>query len=206
MLIGLNNMNIICISDTHGFSFYDKVMKFYPIDMLIHAGDFSNIGTYLEAELFNRELSKLPIKHKIVVAGNHDFALQGTFTFSDDIIYLQDSSVTIEGYKIYGSPWSSIFFDWAFMLCYVERVKKWASIPKDVDILVTHSPPFGILDVHRQLNLGCEALSDRLKELSPILHVFGHIHQGHGITKKGNTIYVNASLDYNKNNPIMLHI
>ena len=202
-------MKIICIADTHGFNshmYYE--LKDSDADIIIHAGDFCNYGTLDDAKAFNEMFSELPMKYKIVVAGNHDFPLIRGFSFSDDIIYLQDSSITINGVKFYGSPWSSLFYNWAFMLDYNGRKAQWAKIPKDVDILITHSPPFGTLDYVNGRNEGCEALANRLKELSPKVHIFGHIHESYGEEIKNNIHYINcAMLNYHKfNAPIELTI
>src|SRR5690606_11518487 len=137
----------------------------------------------------------LPHKRKIFVAGNHDWL----FEKDDDrarglldpgISYLQDSSTEIDGLKIYGSPWQPRFFDWAFNLNRGrEMAEKWAMIPDEIDILITHGRPHGILDlVPRQgwnENTGCEELRKRVEQLSHLgrlkLHVFGHIHCGYGV-------------------------
>ncbi|MCY7348663.1 MAG: hypothetical protein LH614_20935, partial [Pyrinomonadaceae bacterium] len=114
------------------------------------------------------------------------------------IHYLQDSFVEIENLKIYGSPWQPRFFDWAFNLMRgAELARKWKLIPDKVDILITHGPPFGILDeVPRQYfieNTGCEELRKRVEEVRPKLHIFGHIHCGYGETEKFGVKFINAA-------------
>ena len=215
-------MKIICIADTHGLNshmYYE--LKDSDADVIIHAGDFCNYGTLDDAKAFNEIFSELPMKYKIVVAGNHDFAMIRGYKFTKDIIYLQDSSTTIEypvnnldpdskiiSIKFYGSPWSSLFYDWAFMLDYDGRKAQWAKIPKDVDVLITHSPPFGTLDYVNGRNEGCEALANRLKELSPKVHIFGHLHEGYGEVYRNNTHYINCSMlgERGFNTPIEFNI
>jgi Icc-related predicted phosphoesterase len=134
---------------------------------------------------------------------------------SPDFHYLQDSEVEVEGLKVYGSPWTPWFHDWAFNAQRGEDIKGlWDNIPGDTDILVTHGPPLGHGD--RVLyppgqRVGCEDLLNRVKEIKPRLHVFGHIHEDSGKwdrywDKKGTslTTFVNASscdLSYKADNP-----
>ena len=117
-------------------------------------------------------------------------------TCAPDVHYLQDRGVLIDGVRVWGSPWQPRFFDWAFNL---DRgpllAEKWALIPGDTDILVTHGPPFGTLDLTpRGDRVGCEALAARLNDLRVRLHVFGHIHHGYGVVERGQRISVNASI------------
>jgi Icc-related predicted phosphoesterase len=64
-----------------------------------------------------------------------------------------------------------------------EIAEKWALIPADVQVLITHGPPHGILDVvarPRRKHAGCEAMRDRIAELPDLrLHAFGHIHEAY---------------------------
>ena len=161
-------------------------------------------------------LTKLPHKHKLVVAGNHDFLFErdpatarALFTHAT---YLEDEAVEIDGVRFYGSPYTPEFFNWAFMLPRGEALRaKWSRIPNDVDVLVTHGPPNKVLDltVHGD-HAGCEALAERVAELKPKLHVFGHIHEGYGIRDDGPTRYMNASIctfDYRpKNAPMVFEL
>ncbi len=193
-------MRIVCISDTHNCN---EQIKVPDGDILIHAGDATITGRVDEIVLFNSWFAKLPHKHKIFVAGNHDWLFETNNKYargllSDEIIYLQDSSVEIEGLKFYGSPWQPRFFDWAFNLMRgAELAEKWKLIPDDMDILITHGPPNGILDeVPRKYfveNTGCEELRKRVEQIKPKLHVFGHIHRGYGQTEQFGVKFVNAS-------------
>lgn len=193
-------MRIVCISDTHNCN---EQIKVPDGDILIHAGDATVTGRVDEIVLFNSWFAKLPHKHKIFVAGNHDWLFETNNNYarqilSDEIIYLQDSSVEIEGLKFYGSPFQPRFFDWAFNLMRgAELAEKWKLIPDDTNILITHGPPNGILDeVPRKYfveNTGCEELRKRVEQIKPKLHVFGHIHRGYGQTEQFGVKFVNAS-------------
>ena len=176
---------IVCLSDTHNCS---EQIIVPDGDILIHAGDATIRGTIDEIILFNEWFANLPHTYKVFVAGNHDWLFETNNSYARNsldksIIYLQDSWVEIGGLKIYGSPWQPRFFDWAFNLMRgAELAEKWKLIPDDTDILITHGPPFGILDdVPRQYfieNTGCEELRKRVETIKPKLHIFGHIHGG----------------------------
>lgn len=197
-------MKIVCLSDTHNCN---EKISVPDGDLLIHAGDATINGTRSEVEEFLKWFSVLPHKYKIFIAGNHDWLYEinnhfaRLITTNFNIIYLQDSFVELEGLKIYGSPWQPRFFDWAFNLNRgAELAEKWKLIPEDIDILITHGPPNGILDeVPRKYwieNTGCEELIktvERLAKNNLKLHVFGHIHCGYGTTEKFGVKFVNAS-------------
>ncbi len=197
-------MRVVFISDTHNF--HEKIAV-PGGDLLIHSGDATTFGTPEQIEHFNAWFAGLPHSRKIFVAGNHDRLFEtdndrARALLDDSIDYLQDSFVVIGGMKIYGSPWQPRFFDWAFNLQRgAEMAAKWRLIPDDVEILITHGPPNGILDkVPRPFgyeNAGCEALRERVDELLPNgrlkLHVFGHIHCGYGTKTSGGVRFVNAS-------------
>lgn len=193
-------MRIVCLSDTHGMH---AQLKVPDGDILLHAGDFTNIGSMVEFIDFNNWLRSLPHKHKVFIAGNHDFLFERNK--AEDIearvggfggIYLQDAEVTVNGIRIYGSPWTPQFYSWAFMLDrYGEIKEKWDKIPAGLDILMTHGPPLSILDKNNaSMECGCYDLGQRVLEVKPTLHVFGHIHESYGTKKLNGTTYINASL------------
>lgn len=191
------SLRVVAISDTHG---RHRKLDVPEGDLLVHAGDMGAGRDWAELEDFNHWLGLLPHRHKVLVAGNHDFwferfpeQAQSTIT---NATYLQDQSFEVEGFKIYGSPWQPKFGGWAFNLPRGETLAKvWAQIPEDVDLLVTHGPPHGILDrsVHGHL-CGCESLATRLTQIQPQRHVFGHIHEAYGEILRGSTYHVNASV------------
>ncbi|WP_028521930.1 metallophosphatase domain-containing protein [Runella limosa] len=191
-------MKIVCISDTHNLH---RATAVPDGDILIHAGDITVAGDAREVADFNTWLGTLPHKHKVVVAGNHDFCFenspQKTKALLTNAHYLQDSGVEIEGLFIWGSPVSPHYHDWAFNRKRGSEIRRhWKLIPPHTDLLITHCPPFGILDTSdRGSHEGCRDLLDVLQQrVRPRLHVFGHIHEAHGYTTIGTTQYVNASI------------
>jgi Icc-related predicted phosphoesterase len=197
-------MRLVCISDTHNCTTEITVPDG---DVLIHSGDATTIGDSAQIKAFSSWFGSLPHRTKIFVAGNHDWMFErdnerARSLLSKNIIYLQDSAVDIDGLKFYGSPWQPRFFDWAFNLQRGPQLaEKWAKIPLDTNVLITHGPPFGILDeVPNRFgteNTGCEDLRERIATLREFgglkLHVFGHIHCGYGMLQENGVTYVNAS-------------
>jgi Icc-related predicted phosphoesterase len=187
------------ISDTHNL--LDQV-KLPPADILIHAGDATNHGRPEEIVAFNSHLGlvKDRYRHIVFVAGNHDWLFErdpdAARSIMTNCIYLMDSEVTIEGLRIYGSPWQPRFYDWAFNLNRGRQMaEKWRQIPHGLDVLVTHGPPWGILDItYRNDHAGCEDLLERIEEVKPRWHVFGHIHHSYGIQTGEPTSFVNACI------------
>jgi len=195
-------MRLVIISDTHNKMSSINLPKG---DVLIHCGDFTVTGTVSEITQFNRELLRQANKfnHIIIIAGNHDLLFERQPQLARSLLdsrvnYLQDSFCVIDGIKFYGSPYQPRFFDWAFNLMRgAELAEKWNLIPDETDVLITHGPPFGILDeVPRQYfieNTGCEELRKRVETIKPKLHIFGHIHCGYGTTEKFGVKFANAS-------------
>lgn len=202
-------MRLVCISDTHL-----KQVEVPDGDVLVHAGDFTGRGSLTEIHQFNVWLSRLPHQHKVVIAGNHDFGFQTDPALSKSIlsnaIYLQDEMLNIEGKLFYGSPWQPWFHNWAFNLPRrgEELQRRWSSIPENIDVLITHGPPFGILDkTDRGEPVGCELLRAELDRVKPKVHVFGHIHEDYGQFVQNETRFINAStcnLQYKAVNPAVV--
>ena len=188
-------MRIVCISDTH--EQHERIVVPNG-DMLICAGDVTANGSTIALQRFGRWMQQQPHAHKILIAGNHDWCFErnGQSLLPPDIHYLQDSAIVIAGLRVWGSPWQPRFYDWAFNLDRGPQLAaKWALIPADTDILVTHGPPMGTLDLTpRGDRAGCEALAARLEHLRVRLHVFGHIHHSYGVVERGGRISVNASI------------
>lgn len=190
-------MKFVIISDTHG---QHRELQLPKGDVIIHAGDFCDFGNQDEMYDFLNWYKELDFKYKILIAGNHDFfAAEHPKQFLEhlpkEITYLNDNGLTINDIKIWGSPVQPDLVGWAFgKKRGVEMRYHWDLIPRDVDILVTHSPPFGILDKSRSgQSLGCEMLTQRLGKLNPTFHIFGHIHASYGMEMIGNTTFINAS-------------
>jgi Icc-related predicted phosphoesterase len=188
-------MKIVCISDTHG---QHRQLVMPRGDILIHAGDMTVKGTILQINDCLDWLASLPYKHKIVIAGNHDFGFEvspNLIQIPNSVTYLQHNVVELYGLKFWGSPVCPPYHDWAFMWSLERRKKLYETIPEDVDVIINHSPPFGILDYAiLGCHAGCEALRDRLTNLRPKLCVFGHIHENYGMQKIDDIIYVNAAI------------
>lgn len=191
-------MKIVCISDTHG---KHEQVDLPEGDILIHAGDISDRGETWQVESFLHWFSAQPHTYKVFIAGNHDFlAERNSILFRelipDNVIYLNDEGTEIEGIKIWGSPVSPWFYDWAFNRQRGEEIKRhWDLIPKETDILITHGPVYGIRDLtfDRQ-KVGCEELCKRIWEIHPSLHICGHIHEAYGVSEANGITFVNASI------------
>jgi len=192
-------MRIVCLSDTHCQT---NSIDVPDGDVLIVAGDVCLSGRMHELQQFDEFLGQLPHKHKLFVAGNHDipfdcFTTEKAATLlKNATCYLESSSIEIEGVKLWGSPWQPEFFNWAFNLPRGPRLAEiWAQIPNDTDVLVTHTPPYGILDrVDSGEHVGCEDLRRALQRVKPKVHVFGHVHEDRGVMELNGTTFINACI------------
>lgn len=198
-------MKIVMISDTHT---KHRQIDMPDGDLLLHAGDFSHTGSPEDVFHFNTWLGEIKHKYKygvVVIAGNHEKTFCPRMREYDpnvkdhikNAIYLENSSVEINGLKIYGSPISPFFYNWGFNRHRGEEIREdWANIPDDTNILIVHGPPYGFNDkVRSSLPLGCEDLRDRIEQLPNLrLICSGHIHDGYGLTKWKDKTYVNASI------------
>ena len=205
-------MRIVFVSDTHSMIPTNDIPDG---DVIVCSGDISNRGSEYDVKAFSRWYESLPHAHKIVIAGNHDFSFERTpelavdwLTKDNDIIYLIDQAIELDGVKFYGSPWQPEFCNWAFNLSRDtgELGEKWAAIPEDTEVLITHGPPAGILDLcdHGE-GVGCEELLNEVKHrVKPKIHVFGHIHEAYGTHRTDDTLFINAStctVRYKPTNP-----
>eukprot|EP00927_Polykrikos_kofoidii_P056723 TRINITY_DN50801_c0_g1_i1.p1 TRINITY_DN50801_c0_g1~~TRINITY_DN50801_c0_g1_i1.p1 ORF type:complete len:649 (-),score=64.94 TRINITY_DN50801_c0_g1_i1:47-1903(-) len=211
-------LRFVCISDTHGR--HEELTPRLPRgDVLLHAGDFSMAGELDEVQDFGRWLQSLEYEKKIVIAGNHDLSFDKSYTghhSKDDVlgnatreaflrlcdtdgslIYLEDAECSIRGVRIYGTPWQPEFGCWAFNLKRGSTLAdKWRAIPVSVDVLLVHGPPLGRGDLCLPSNQrsGCADLLAEIQDrIHPAFCVFGHVHEGAGVTFDGKTHYVNAS-------------
>jgi Icc-related predicted phosphoesterase len=233
-------MRIVFISDTHGkhHELTEHLNNLVDIDVIVHSGDISMKGRPEEVENFLEWYDKLPFKHKIFISGNHDFMFDTKWVprtengkyrhtqqiYTDEfvynmlskynVIYLNDSGITIDGINFWGSPVTLWFHDWAFNRYEDEIVEHWNLIPENTNILISHGPPFGKLDYvyYGQKNVGCHKLLEKIHGLKDLkVCCFGHIHEGYGHIINENFVnIVNASslnLRYDFNNlPIIIEI
>ena len=205
-------MVITFISDTHTKHRYCED-DLPGGDLLIHAGDIMNSG-YDENDIweflewFNK---REQYKGHVFIAGNHDRYFENKPNETKNILreypyltYLQDNSLfyvnedTNDACSIYGSPHQPTFHNWAFNLPRngEELQNKWNNIPKDIDILITHGPAWGHLDIvpYGYLSVGCELLRECVDVIKPKIHVFGHVHSGYGYKFHKGTHFFNASV------------
>ncbi len=181
-------MTILHLSDTHGS--HHRLRDLPEADVVVHSGDFTMNGSQQEAIDFLNWLCDLPHRHKIFICGNHDDCLYGANIdgLDSNVHYLCNSGVEIDGIKFYGVP--------MFMAdCVSDRQSRnYARIPADTDVLITHCPPYGILDFDDGINYGSEELLETLSVIAPKLHLFGHIHAKHGMVEINGTRYSNGAL------------
>jgi Icc-related predicted phosphoesterase len=199
-------MRLVVISDTHGL-FPDLPSG----DILIHAGDATMMGTEAEVREFDEWIGGLKFECKIFTPGNHDFKFADNSKLKNAITVINEP-VTFKGLKIWASPYSITFGAWAFMTSETNLYRIWDKIPNDTDIVITHTPPYGILDMTvGGVNAGSRCLKNRIDEIKPKFHFFGHIHEhgGKRVVCNGTTFY-NASVvnEYYKlcNKPLIIDI
>ena len=214
-----SSARVVCISDTHNRF---RELTIPNGDIMIHAGDITRRGYLFELKDFNDWLSTLPHKHKLVISGNHELSVDPISKdenprfqpedeaeknlSSDDYkkvltncTYLEFSSVNLFGWKIFGFPFSLIHNDtrWAFQAKRgsQEHFDMISSLPSDIDILISHGPPYGVGDsTIRGTNEGDDELRKHVEErIKPKFHIFGHIHESYGIWTNGETTFINAA-------------
>lgn len=199
---------VVFISDTHNL--HAKV-KIPSCDILVHAGDATGRGTMQEITSFLFWFSQQPAKHKVLCLGNHDHLgernpsmLKILLSEHPSITYLENSSAEVMGLKFWGSPWTPRFYDWAFNADPDKLIEVWSTIPEGIDVLVTHGPPFGILDETEEgVNAGCKILLHEIQtRAKPKYHVAGHIHEGYGTKVVDGITYINASSCNRKYQPV----
>lgn len=188
-------IRVVCISDTHNLR-----PALPPGDILLHAGDLTEWGTYDELQAQLTWLSSQPHEHKLAIAGNHDLLLDDDFVerhpeYSDphgrtkrnldfgSLTFLENQSVLLSfaGHErklsVYGSPWTPQYGKSAFQYPRAEDV--WAMrVPASTDLLITHGPPAGFNNI--KPSAGCVFLRQEVARIRPRLMVFGHIHAARG--------------------------
>lgn len=194
---------ILCLSDTHNA--HRRLSRLPEADVLVHCGDCTEYGTEEETLDFLQWLCELPYRHKLFVPGNHDVCLHGATVegLDPNCHLLANSGITIEGVHFYGLP----FFIEGFEDSLIH------SIPSNVDILISHLPPLGMLDESGMKGIsahyGSELLSRHIRHIQPSYCLFGHVHAGYGYRISENITYVNAAIindGGSMNEPILLQI
>jgi Icc-related predicted phosphoesterase len=199
-------MTLLHLSDTH--THHHHLSHLPPATLLIHSGDMCHSGTASEMSNFLSWFLALDYKYKILLAGNHDTPLHQTNAqellslLPENTACLSHSGIEIEGVRFWGVP-----FTLKMQANYHEELSK---IPPDIDVLVSHIPPYGILDCSGNTHFGCPHLLQTVLKIKPKIHLFGHTHSSYGIEKSKHTTFVNASVTNNAchlvNPPILLEI
>jgi Icc-related predicted phosphoesterase len=179
-----------------------------PADVAIFGGDMSLRGSEGEVKAFFDWFWRLDqYKYKIFIPGNHDFLFERkpdlikNTVFPENVYYLNDSGVEVEGVKFWGSPIQPWFHNWAFNRDRGAEIKEhWDLIPLDTDVLITHGPPANMLDevlnysTHNPgRNVGCVDLTNHIEKMTNLkANIFGHIHEAYGAVEENGVKYFNA--------------
>lgn len=191
-------MDLVIFGDTHELH---REIEVPDGDILIYTGDFTMFSKSLRAiEDFNDWLGELPHLHKLVVPGNHEFFLEanpGRRSLLSNATVLIEDSITINGLRLYGSPMTPLYGGAFGKSSPTDRKRHWAKIPDDTTVLVTHGPPYGILDRSpgQMERMGDPELRERIRELRSLrLHVFGHVHGAYGTAEVDGVTFANVAL------------
>ncbi len=206
-------MKIWAISDTHGMHSQLPIPE--GIDMVIHAGDVSNTRdsqtNMKEVYHFLEWFRALNIPKKVLIAGNHDTSIERGYhplkkmdSKLENITYLEHDTVCVSGIHIFGSPYTPTFGSgWAYNRDRGKLDAYWKHLPDDLDILITHGPPKGILDLSINRSgiieqCGDSCLLNHVLRVTPKVHIFGHIHNyknciNQGIREYMDIKFINAS-------------
>ncbi len=188
---------IVCLSDTHGLH---RGVSVPPGDILVHAGDFFTESNPDPDGLrdFDEWLGELPHPHKIVVPGNHDFAIEAhpiPHSLFKNAELLIDEGLDVLGLKFWGSPVTPLYSGAFGLSSSADRKRRYADIPVGVQMLITHGPPYGVLDhAPGEPHAGCRQLLNAVLRIKPRVHIFGHIHGAHGVLTGRPTTFANVGL------------
>lgn len=190
-------VRIVVISDTHG---WHEELDVQSGDVLIHCGDFEDLFAG-DAGMLDRAdawLARQNFEKILCTGGNHDRELERRVRTGQQPLahahFLQESGLTIHGLKFWGAPWVPMLDGHAFFAEDKKLETAWSRIPEDVDVLITHTPPAGVLDRSSgEASLGCPFLTDALQRVKPRLHCFGHVHAAAGREDRDGTTFVNAT-------------
>jgi len=187
-------LKITHISDTHGkhLNFTHSIPT--DTDVIVHSGDFLEYNLPEEAKSFFAWFRSIPGRHKILIGGNHDYLLDPENNLYEEmdltgIHFLTGQSIEIDGMTFYGDS-QVLMKDYAYGSAFSYQDENegetiWSKIPDNTQVLITHGPPFDILDkvehYDKTKRLGCKALKKRIEDLTELkLHLFGHVHQARG--------------------------
>ena len=191
-------MVLVLFGDTHELH---REVEVPAGDLLICVGDFTMFSKNLSAiEDFNEWLGELPHRYKIVVPGNHEFFLESNperRSLLDNANVLIDESIEIEGLNIYGSPMTPLYGAACGKSSPKDRERHWSKVPKNTHVLITHGPPFGILDLSpdQAERMGDPELRNRVRALASLkLHAFGHVHGAYGGVEEDGITFANVAL------------
>jgi len=210
-------MRLVCLSDTH--KRHEDVLL-PDGDVLVFAGDMCGGGGEGSARRFIHWFGKQRHKEKVMIAGNHDRCFDSggkdllkVLIKEGGIRYLEHESERIGGVNFFGSPYQPEFCNWAFNVRRGDDLARlWSQIPVDTEVLITHGPPFGILDMTGSgERCGCEDLRRRVDSLPCLkVNIFGHIHYSYGTKVHNGAKYVNVSIcgeDYEPTNkPVVIEL
>jgi Icc-related predicted phosphoesterase len=190
------SIRLVLISDTHELH---RELDVPDGDILIHCGDLSMMSRSLAAiEDFDEWLGELPHRVKLVVPGNHEFVLEdsGRRGLITNATMLINESVMVMGLRIWGSPVTPLYGAAFGLISDRDRTRLYAQIPGDTDIVITHGPPYGVLDQApgSEYHAGCRQLLAAIERVKPRLHVFGHAHGCFGMVDTPETLFVNVAL------------
>ena len=192
-------MKIVIISDTHG---RHETLGTLEGDVLIHCGDLCDGFGASPQQLtaIDHWFGRQRFDTILCTGGNHDRPLEDRIERGEiplrNATCLQDEAVTINGVKFYATPWVLALYGWSFYQDEHVLQQKWAQVPDDTDVLITHVPPRGILDLPTGEfdHLGCPHLLARVAQVKPKVHCFGHVHHSYGRVDSADTTFIDASI------------
>ena len=181
-IVVVNGLEVYAFADTHGNHKKQKVPE--NVDIAICAGDAVEdnlVGD--EYDDFIEWFASLSCKWKIFVPGNHELSFE--LGQADEIIQrMTDKGITVLQDAIEDCD--------GVIICSISpniTIAK-EDIPTDIDLLVTHFPPYGILDE----GMGSTEILNFVLHSQPKYHLFGHIHSTAGQKHIfGNTTCVNIA-------------
>ena len=195
-------MRVAAVADLHGW-----LPDVAPCDLLLLAGDLCPVADHapdVQAQWldgpFRAWLEAQPAAAIAAIAGNHDLVFEQAPRLVPDLpwTYLEDSAARVAGLELWGSPWTPWFYDWAFNAPRIEGEsflqERYAGAPPATDVLLLHGPPAGYGDVvSHEWSVGSTAALELVDRVTPALCVYGHIHEGRGAWRRGETQLANVA-------------